>query len=64
MNDATRQNDEWLEAAKEHFEQAVVEENWNLAQSIIEDVRSEGFADSATVLARELTAKQHEYGAR
>lgn len=60
---SNKETEKWLLDAQQHFEQAVVEENWNLAQSIIEDVRSEGFADSATVLARELTAKQHEYGA-
>ena len=59
---STKENDEWLEAAQQNFEEAVTEGNWNLALSIIEDVRSEGFKDQAIVLARELTVKQNEHG--
>jgi len=57
---SNRFNTEWLERAKEWFEEAVETENWALARSIIEDVRDIN-PDSAEVLERELTAKQNDH---
>lgn len=54
------QNTAWLEAALEHFEEAVQNGEWDMAQAIIADVHSNGFKDSAVVLQRELEEKQNE----
>lgn len=52
-------NTEWLENAKEWFEEAVTTENWSLARAIIDDVRDIN-PGSADVLEGELVAKQNE----
>lgn len=52
-------NNEWLEHAKEWFEEAVKAENWALARAIIADVRDLS-PGSANVLERMLSEKQNE----
>lgn len=51
-------NTEWLESAKEWFEEAVSTENWTLCRAIIDDVRDIN-PGSATVLERELFRVQN-----
>ena len=57
---STRQNDEWLEAAQDDFEAAVLEENWSIAHAIIGGLREAGFDSEARVLEKELAEKLNE----
>lgn len=49
----TKQNAEWLEAAKEHFQNAIDNEDVRLAKDIISDTFDAGFPEAA----REMTAQ-------
>jgi len=49
-----KQNDAWLEAAKENFDEAVSLGNWSLAQNVIDDCRDNGFTDEAETLRKKL----------
>ena len=40
----------WLEAARDNFNQAVDENNFTLAQAIVEDIRDAGFTSDAYAL--------------
>lgn len=55
-------NDEWLEAAKEWFEESIEVENWAQCRAIIEDLKENGFAPQALVLERTLSEKQNNHG--
>lgn len=58
------ENEAWLEAAKETFEESVELNNWDLARAVIGDVRDAGFHGSANVLETELIqAQNHEKAA-
>lgn len=54
-------NDQWLEDAKEHFEQALVDEDLEMARAIVEDCRDAGFDIAADKLEVELNKSQDEY---
>lgn len=51
-----KQNSEWLESARENFEQALSDTNMMLAQSIINDTRDEGFRTEANHMEAQLNA--------
>lgn len=52
-------NTQLLESYRETFEESVMTENWDLARALIGDMRDAGFGEQATVLERELVAKQN-----
>lgn len=54
MRDENSYNEEWLENAKENFEQACDEENYSLARDIIADVWNAGFPAQARTLTHTL----------
>jgi hypothetical protein len=37
------QNSQWLEAANEHFDEAVSQRNWSLARAVVADIEGYGF---------------------
>ena len=44
---SNKQNDGWIEAAHENFQQAIADGNFSLAQDVIEDTRNAGFSEAA-----------------
>lgn len=48
-------NDTWLEAAKQNFEAAADDGNWDMARAVIEDLKEQGFEKEAVVLERNLS---------
>lgn len=52
-------NDVWLEAAKEHFEQALKDEDFVMCRAVIQDLKENGFSKQAIVLEAILTEMQH-----
>ena len=51
--DADSVNKEWLEAAKQSFEEAVIVHDWYTAQGIVEDIKDK-FPDEGWALDKEL----------
>ena len=51
---STAQNDQWLEAAKDNFDEAVAQGNHSQARAVIADVRDNGFEAAALNLEKEL----------
>lgn len=45
-----KENDAWVEAAYENFDQAVEEGNYALCKDIIEDMKDKGFGEYARTL--------------
>lgn len=52
------QNDEWLEAAYEHFQEALERKDWGFAEAVVEDVKHEGFTSAAKVMRFEFLKAQ------
>lgn len=48
------ENSAWLEQAYENFDQACEDENWDLAEAIVADVKDNGFHTSSLSLKRVL----------
>jgi hypothetical protein len=53
------ENDEWLESARENFEEALDVEDFALCRAIIADCFTEGFDAAARALQRELDNAQN-----
>lgn len=51
---SNKNNSEWLEGAKENFDEAIAGANYKLAGAIIQDVIDEGFAKEARAMDEEL----------
>jgi len=51
---STRENDEWVLAAYENFEQAIEGGNYHLAQDIIADTADAGFEGEAQIMRSQL----------
>lgn len=49
-----KENDVWLEAAKDNFDEAVAQGNHSQARAVIADVRENGFEAAAVNLEKEL----------
>lgn len=44
--------DTWLEAAQENFEQAITEDNLDLAEAVLQDMRDRGYGAQANSLLK------------
>lgn len=55
------QNTLWLENAKDNFEQAIAEGNWEQASAVISDVGDAGFENEALKLHQEYNDKIREW---
>lgn len=53
-----RQINEWLEASKENFDEALSLRNFDHAKAVIDDIADAGFAKEAIELGRILLAKK------
>ena len=52
------QNERWLENAKENFEEAFSQRNWDFCRAVVEDIKEAGFEKEALVLFRQLGLEQ------
>lgn len=55
---SNKNNTQWLEAAKENFEQAVSEKNYKFARSLLTDINDNGFEKEADDLMLVLRQEQ------
>lgn len=55
------QNTNWLDNANDNFDQAIAEEDWGLAQAVIDDIRGNGFEFAANTLRKALFAAQKKF---
>lgn len=46
------QNEGWLESANDNFEEALEQGDWTLCESIIADVRDEGFKKESLIMQK------------
>lgn len=53
-------NQEWLESAKESFEEAIESGQWALARDIVADVKSNGFRTEYETLNAQLVKAYRE----
>mgnify|MGYP001609396446 CR=1 FL=1 len=51
----------WLEAAKEHFEEALKTENWAMCRAVIGHLKDSGYAKQAVVLEESLVEAQNPH---
>lgn len=55
---SNKYTEQWLEDAKQAFEEAVAGQQWEFAQAIIQDLRDHGFGPNAVALEESLAAKR------
>lgn len=51
-------NEQWLEDARQHFQEAVLNEDWAFARAVIADLKENGFMSQGIALEVELAQKQ------
>ncbi len=56
---SNKENDKWLEAAKENFEEAIEADQWDLAKDILADMKDKGFEKETSTMRLHLIHKRY-----
>lgn len=57
---SNKHNQQWLESAKENFEQAIADKNWHLAHSVLQDLNDNGFEKVSDELFQDIRKAQED----